>query len=138
MNKGLRKLRKHGYLVFMPLHEMLLAEAEAEAGHHDVALAIIDAGLAKMTQTGQRWILAEALRVRGELLLKSKPADIEAAEAAFTQAIVVARGQSAKRFEVRAARCLAQLWTDQGRGAEHRGLLAILADGLADGSDADG
>jgi class 3 adenylate cyclase/predicted ATPase len=138
MNNSVRKLRKYGYSVFMPLHEVLLAEAEAEAGHHDVALAIIDAGLAKMTQTGQRWILAEALRVRGELLLKSKPADIDAAEAAFTQAIVVARGQSAKRFEVRAARCLAQLWTDQGRVAEHRGLLAILADGLADGSDADG
>ena len=91
-----------------------------------------------MIRTGQRWFLADAHRVRGEILLKFKPSDVEAAEAAFTQAIEVARGQSAKRFEFRAAMQLARLWTDQGKPTAHQGLLAILSDGLADGSEFDG
>jgi hypothetical protein len=33
---------------------------------------------------------------------------------------------------------LAQLWTDQGKRAKHRGFLATLADRLGDGPDADG
>jgi predicted ATPase len=91
-----------------------------------------------MTRTGQRWFLADAHRVRGEILIKSKLADIETAEAAFRQAIEVARGQSAKRFEFRAATRLAELWAAQGERVEHRGLLAILAERLADGSELDG
>jgi predicted ATPase len=91
-----------------------------------------------MTQTEQRWFLAEALRVRGEILLRSQHADIDAAEVAFKQAIVVARGQSTKRFEFRAAMRLARLSTDRGKCVEHRGLLGILGDGLADGSELDG
>jgi predicted ATPase len=76
--------------------------------------------------------------VRGELLLQSRPADIAGAEAAFTQAIEVARAQSAKRFELRAAIRLARLWTDHRKPAENNGLLGVLADGLTDGSDLDG
>ena len=33
---------------------------------------------------------------------------------------------------------LAQLWAKQGKRTEPQGLLAILAEGLADGSDMDG
>jgi predicted ATPase len=117
---------------------VMIAEAEAEVGHHDAALATIDAELSRMTHTRMFWYFAEAHRVRGELLLKSKPADVEPAEAAFTRAIEVARGQSAKRYEFRAATRLARLWTLQGERARHQGLLAILAKGLADGSDLDG
>jgi class 3 adenylate cyclase/predicted ATPase len=121
-----------------PIAGVLIAEAEAAAGHYDAALATIDAELTRMTQAGVCYFLAEAHRVRGELLLRRGPADLERAEAAFTQAIEVARGQSAKRFEFRAARRLAQLWTDQGGRTEHQGLFAILAKGLADGLDAEG
>jgi predicted ATPase len=76
--------------------------------------------------------------VRGELLLKSRPAAPEAAEAAFRQAIAVAQGQSAARFEHRAAMRLARLWKDRGEYAEHQGLLTILGDGRPDDSGADG
>ena len=139
MHEGLGPLREQGQSLFMPLYGVLLAETEAEAGHHDTALATIDAELASDDiRPGSRWFLAEAHRVRGELLLKSNPGDAEAAEAAFTQAIAVARGQSAKRFEFRAAMRLAQLWASQGGSTDHQGLLAILADGLADGSEFDG
>jgi predicted ATPase len=132
MRDGLEQIRKQGTWVFASLYAVLLAETEAAAGRSDVALAIVDAELATMVQTGQFWFLAEAHRVRGELLLKSKPADVEAAEAAFSRAIEVARGQSARRFELHAATRLAQLWADRGERVENRGLLTILADGLLD------
>lgn len=138
MREGLEQIRKQGTWVFAPLYGVLLAETEAVAGRNKVALAIVDAELATITQTGQFWLLAEAHSVRGELLLKSKPADVEAAEAAFSSAIEVARGQSARRFELHAATRLAQLWADRGERVEHRGLLTILADGLLDCSDTDG
>jgi class 3 adenylate cyclase len=138
MQEGLRIRREQRQSLFRPLFGVLLAETEAAAGHDDTALVTIDTELAAMYQTGQCWFLAEAHRMRGEILLKSNPDDTEAAEAAFTEAIEVARGQSAKRYEFHAAMRLAQLWTGQGRGAEHSGLLVILADGLPDGSDFSG
>ena len=138
MRDGLEQIRKNGTWIFASLYAVLLAETEAVAGRSNVGLAIVDAELATITQTGQLWFLAEAHRVRGELLLKSKPADVQAAEAAFSRAIEVARGQSARRFELHAATRLAQLWADRGERVEHRGLLTILADGLLDCSDTDG
>jgi predicted ATPase len=138
MHDALAHMRQRGMSVYTPVFEVLLAEAEAAADRCDAALAIIDADLEKMIQTGQCWYLAEAHRVRGELLSKAWPADGEAAEGAFVRAIEVARDQSAKRFELRAAMRLAQLWAKQGKPREPQNLLAILDQGLADGSDMDG
>lgn len=137
MHDGLRLMREQGLSVFMPLFGLLLAETEVEAGQPAAALATVDTVRAMMVQTGQCWSLAEVHRMRGELLLKSKPADIKAAEAAFIKSIEVARGQSAKRFELRAAMRLAQLWADQGKRAAQRGLLALVGEGSADAFDAD-
>ncbi len=123
MYEGLALMREKGQITFMPLFGVLLAETEAETGRHDVALATVEAELAGMIQSGQRWFLAEAHRVHGELLLKSRAANSEAAEAAFVRAIEVARGQSAKRFELRAATSLARMWSGQGRRPEARDLL---------------
>jgi predicted ATPase len=108
-----------------PITGALIAEAETAAGRYDVALATIETELEMMPQTGLCYFLADAHRVRGEILLKSNPADTEAAELAFTRAIEIARGQSAKRLELRAAMCLSQLLTDQ-RKCDEQGLLAIL------------
>ena len=48
----------------------------------------------------------------------------DAAEGHFAQAIEIARGQSAKLFELHAAVSLARLWSEQGRCAEAHELLA--------------
>ena len=138
MHEGLRLMREAGMSTFAPLYELILAETEAAAGYISTAIASVDAQLLSMRRTGQCWFLSEAQRVRGEFLLRSKPADIEAAESAFIESIKIARGQSAKRFEFRAAKRLAQLWSNQAKRVEHRGVLAILADGIADRSEFDG
>ena len=61
-------------------------------------------------------------RVRGELLRAGH--DPIAAERCFSRAIGIARQQSAKSWELRAATSLARLWRDQGKRVEARDLLA--------------
>jgi predicted ATPase len=133
MHEALRLMRGQGQALVTPLQGVLLAEAQAEAGHHDLALATIDAQLAEMVKSGQRWFLAEGHRARGELLLNSQAANSDAAETAFVQAIEVSRSQSAKRFELRAATSLARLWSGQGRRAEASDLLNPVCTWFAEG-----
>ena len=58
-----------------------------------------------------------------------------AAEASLHQAIAVARRQSAKLWELRAATSLARLWRDQGKRTEARDLLAPIYGWLTEGFD---
>jgi predicted ATPase len=49
---------------------------------------------------------------------------VAGAELSYQQAIAIAKRQSAKMFELRAATSLARLWRDQAKREEARGLLA--------------
>ena len=60
----------------------------------------------------------------GEIALKSPQADTAKAEASFERALLVARQQQAKSWELRAAMSLARLWRDQGKAQQARELLA--------------
>ena len=62
--------------------------------------------------------------IRGDLLICL--GDLRAAQASFQKAIDIARRQSAKTIELRAASSLARLWRDQGKRAEARELLAAI------------
>ena len=81
--------------------------------HHRIAHQEIE-------QTGQRWIEAQLNRVRGELLIRHKPAEIAAAGDAFMRSVAVARRQQTKTFELQAATSVARLWRDQGKAKEAR------------------
>jgi len=59
--------------------------------------------------------------------------DGDAAESHFAQAIEIARGQSAKLFVLRAAASLARLWSEQGKRAEARELLAPTYEWFTEG-----
>jgi predicted ATPase len=71
--------------------------------------------------------------VRGDLL--NATGDQAAAEQSYCQALVVARRQSAKLFELRAAMGMARLWRDQGRRDEARDLLAPVYGWFTEGFD---
>jgi len=75
----------------------------------------LDAQLAAVEQTGQRWFAAEVHRVRGELLLKLRRPDVVTAESAFMRATEIARSQQTRTFELRAALSLAKLYRTIGR-----------------------
>jgi predicted ATPase len=53
----------------------------------------------------------------------------------LSQALVSARQQGAKLWELRAAASLARLWRDQDRHAEARDLLAPVYDWFTEGFD---
>ena len=57
------------------------------------------------------------------------------AEACFLQAISVARGQSAKSWELRAVMSLCRLWQGQGKRAEARQMLQEIYGWFTEGFD---
>ena len=71
--------------------------------------------------------------MRGDLL--NATGDQVAAEHSYHQALAIARRQSAKLFELRAATSLARLWRDQGKRAEARDLLAPVYNWFTEGFD---
>jgi predicted ATPase len=78
----------------------------------------------------ERWCEAEINRIAGEIALKSPEKDVAKAKAHFDRALVVARQQRAKSWELRASTSLARHWRDQGKVSEARELLAPVTTGL--------
>ena len=133
MRQVIALAREHGIGLAMPLYGLLLAEAEAEAGQIDTGLTRLDELIPEIERTGQRWIEAQLNRVRGELLIRHKPAETAAAEDAFMRSVAVARHQQTKTFELQAATSLARLWRDQGKRDEARDLLAPVYSWFTEG-----
>jgi predicted ATPase len=85
--------------------------------------------------TKESWCEAEVNRVAGEIALKAPQPDAAKAEAYFERALAVARAQSAKSWELRAAMSVARLWRDQGRPQQARELLAPVYGWFTEGFD---
>ena len=97
------------------------------SGRRAEGLAAIAEALALVERTGERCYEAEIWRIKGELLLKAAASNAQAeAESCYNRAIEIARQQSAKSWELRAAKSLARLWQQQGKIAEARQMLAEI------------
>jgi class 3 adenylate cyclase/predicted ATPase len=131
MRRAIAACHDMGNLVYMTLLETALAEAEAEAGEIEAALASIDRTVALTERTGHRWNEADTHRARGEILLKRDPANTGPAENAFLTAIAVAQQQKAKSFELRAALSLGKLYQSTGRPADAHAILALALEGFS-------
>jgi predicted ATPase len=131
MRRGADLLREQNVLNFDGLIKIALAETEARAGDVDRAVAILDEALATCERTGHRAFEAELHRVRGEMLLKRDPANLETAEEAFQTAIAIARRQVTRSFELRAALSLAKLWQSTGRRSNAHAVLAPALEGFS-------
>lgn len=132
--EGIAILRATGSDVFSPYLLALLASAHRRAGQVEAGLARVNDALDRVDRTGGRWFEAELHRVRGELLLVT-PARRLAAAASFRRALTVAREQSARMWELRAATSLARLWRDQNKRTEARDLLAPVYGWFTEGFD---
>ena len=86
-------------------------------------------------RTGERWFEAELHRLRGEYLIAHRAGEQAEAEACFEHALAVARRQSAKMWELRAAMSFARLRRGQGRPVEARDLLAPVYERFTEGLD---
>jgi predicted ATPase len=112
---------------------ILLANALEKAGHRADALEPLAEALQLVAKTGERWCEAELHRVKGELQKIQR--EYELAEACFRQALAVARRQSAKTWELRAAISLARLWRDHGKWIDASNLLEPVYGWFAEGFD---
>jgi class 3 adenylate cyclase/tetratricopeptide (TPR) repeat protein len=135
MAEGISYSRGIGIHMCLPQFEAELAQAEAQVGEIDAALARLEQAHREVELTGERWCEAELHRIRGKILLKRDPANTAPAEEAFLTAIAIAREQKARSFELRAALSLARLWRDRGKRRQARDLLAPVYGWFTEGFD---
>ena len=119
----------------MPLYLSYLARAYAELGQFDDAWRCIGEAKTAVETTKEKWWEAEVHRIAGEITpLSGKPKKPNA-EGYFERALLVARAQQAKSWELRAATSLARLWRDQGKVQQARELLAPIYGWFTEGFD---
>jgi predicted ATPase len=112
-----------------------LADMRAKSGENKIALSVIEQTLAQISDiTGRAWE-AELYRQRGEMLRSNDALRVHESESSLKEAIEVARRQSAKSLELRAATSLAELWKRQGRGEEARDLIERVYAWFTEGAD---
>ena len=70
-----------------------------------------------------------------QILAALNPTKVTEAESHLRKSIEVARGQSAKSLELRAATSLAELWRTQGRPDEARALLEPICRWFDEGAE---
>jgi predicted ATPase len=116
------------------LFAFLISAASRHAGQIADGLPAIEEAIVRSEFTEERWLIAEVLRVKGEILLwRGAPGAAAAADGYFRQALDWARQQGALSWELRAATSLARLWRDQARSKQARELLAPVYDRFTEG-----
>ena len=117
----------------------LLSECALAHGRFEAARSFIEMADGLVRDLGERHFAPEVPRLRGELVLAEARGGADGAgdraEACFREALEMARGQSARSLELRAANSLARLWQGRGRRAEARALLERLLGEFDEGFD---
>jgi class 3 adenylate cyclase len=121
--------------VLRPIFLGLTAQQQVQAGDPDAALVTLDRALQEVDRQKALFYQPEMIRLRAEILLTQSRASVTETEAAFRQAIAIARRQSCRLLELRAASSLAGLLGDDGRRTEARAVLEPLYDAFTEGFD---
>jgi predicted ATPase len=102
-----------------------LAQALGKAGAISDGMATIDEVIGRSERDGERWYVAECLRIKGELLrLKGTTEAKREAEEHFRRSIDWTRRQQTLSWELRTSVSFAQLLQEQGRYTEAHDALA--------------
>jgi predicted ATPase len=115
----------------------LMAEALGRSGRAVEGIDLVTEALARAERTECRYYQAELHRIKGELLLAEPTQNRAQAETCFQSALQVARAQSAKSLELRAATSLSRLWQRQGKKTAARELLAGIYGWFTEGFETD-
>jgi class 3 adenylate cyclase/predicted ATPase len=133
--RGMDMCRSAGSTLEFPHCWASLAEAHGAAGRVDEALGAVAEGLEQARDTSARFNEAELCRLKGELLLAGPRPEHDDAAECFRQALEIARRQSAKSIELRAAMSWSRLLQRQGKREEARRLLAEVHAWFTEGFD---
>jgi predicted ATPase len=133
---GWDEYRRAGYQFGITALLALLSEALLLRGQLDAVPEVIEQALAKCEVNTERYFEAELYRLQARvLLLGNEPNASIRAQSLLDNALTIARSQSARSLELRAARDLADLWRDQGKRDEARDLLAPVYGWFTEGFD---
>lgn len=119
----------------LPGYLRVLADCCVAAGRAQEALATANRGVTLSVQQGYGQHLVPLHLARGRALLLLDSPDPAGAEAAYQEALAVARRQEARLFELRAAVALGRLWLSQGRTEEALALVQPVYNWFTEGFD---
>ncbi|MDR3531162.1 MAG: adenylate/guanylate cyclase domain-containing protein [Rhodopila sp.] len=135
MQTGIASFKATGAAWILPLFLGRLSKALANTDQVEEGITQLSTALDLCKTMGVRCYEAELHRIMGELLL-ARPVRCDiAVEAHLKDAIILARQQKAKLFELRASVGLARWLTRHGRRAEARDLLAPIYAWFTEGFD---
>jgi tetratricopeptide (TPR) repeat protein len=128
---AIQRWRASGWHILLSSSD--LAAALVEAGDRDEVSAFIDEELERAERDQASLMIAELLRIRGELLLLQDSPDPKLARECFMRSIECARAQGALSWELRTALSLALLERSQGQTNESHQLLQDVYDRFTEG-----
>ena len=108
-----------------------LAEGLRKTGQFKEALFTINGAIAHATNSGMELDLSELLRIKSQILVAQH--DRESALNCLTEALAVARAQSALAWELRSTMVLARLLSEDGQRDQARQALALVYDRFTEG-----
>jgi class 3 adenylate cyclase/predicted ATPase len=135
IQQSLAQFRARGDVQTIPHALTVLAAVHGQVGEPQKGLEALAEALGLLERTNERRREAEMHRLRGELLLLLPEPPRDEAEACFNRALAIARQQSARMWELRAATSLARLWAEQGKPNHAQDLLAPVYGWFTEGLD---
>jgi predicted ATPase len=126
MRHNLAEFRANGAEIRVAQWLTLIASALGKSGKPAEGLREIDAALAVIERTGERFYEAEVYRTRAELLLALASSNASQAEQSVRTAIEISRKQHAKSWELKATTSLARLLRDTNRRDQAPAMLAEI------------
>ncbi|HEU0025982.1 MAG TPA: BTAD domain-containing putative transcriptional regulator [Ktedonobacterales bacterium] len=134
LRRAIAELTASGARLRLPYYLSLQAQICARMGRLAEAMAAIDEAMAESRANNERWWDAELHRMRAELIVGLN-ADAGDVEQAFQRSLAIARAQSAKSLELRAAASFARFLRARDRGDEGRDLLQGVYGWFTEGFD---
>jgi tetratricopeptide (TPR) repeat protein len=118
-----------------PAFSLNLVSAYLRGGEFTAGLALVEELLEEIERTNDRQVESQLWRFRGALLLALGKSDDAEVAHCLEKAIVVARHQEAKFFELLSATDLARLWHRRGKREAARDLLEPIYAWFTEGFD---
>ena len=131
LRSALETLRAQQYNLLIPGFIGALAEGLRKTGQFEEALFTINGAIARATNSGVELDLSELLRIKSQILAAQH--DRESAMNCLTEALAVARKQSALAWELRSTMALARLLGESGQRDHARHTLALVYDRFTEG-----
>ena len=124
LRSALGTLRAQQYNLLIPGFTGALAEGLRQTGQFEEALFTINGAIAHATNSGAELDLPELLRIKSQILAARH--DRKSAMSCLTEALTVARAQSALAWELRSTVALARLLCEDGQRDQARHTLALV------------